>query len=328
MGEHYMTRKRKNKEQETAETKSEELDLAKKYRPKTLDEFKGNAPLKKTLKSVIENNKIPQCVLFHGDFGSGKTTLARIFAEHLNCSEFDLKEIDIADFSGVDTIREIRKKMATAPMKGDVKVWVMDEVHKLSQAGQNALLKALEEPPKHCYFFLCTTDPQNLINTVKSRCVQYQVSALPQKQLHDLLNSVAEKENVTLPKKVGLQICKDSLGHPRDALKILQKIIHLDEDDMLEAAKQEAEKQEQAITLCRELINGSSWKKIAEILKSLDQDPEEVRRTVRGYFTSVLLNGNTIAYFVLDALKQPLYSTDAKNELVRSIFEAHSDLND
>ncbi len=331
-----MTRKRKSKEENKEEetTENQELDLTRKFRPTTLDDFKGNTNLKKSLKTMIDKGTVPHSILFYGDYGSGKTTLARILTNYLECSELDVKEINTADFRGIDTVRNLLRSMHTKPMKGKYKAYIIDEAAQLGRGGdsskneaQNALLKALEEPPSHCYFFLCTTDPQNLISTIKSRCTQFQVNTLSQKQMITLLNEVAEKEEINLPKKVALQITKDSLGHPRDALKLLQKIMYLDEDEMLESAKREAEKQEEAITLCRELMNGSSWKRIAEILKALEQDPETVRRIVRGYFTSVLLNGNESAFIVLDALKEPFFNIDAKNELVRAIFEAWSELN-
>ncbi len=310
------------------------VDLANKYRPKTIDQLFGNSILKKTLKPLLDSGKIPQQVLLYGPHGSGKTSIARMFADRLNCSQFDLREIDVADFRGIDSIREIRRTMGTKPMKGSSKVYILDEVSLLGKGGasekneaQSALLKALEEPPSHVYFFLCTTDPQNLLKTIKSRCIHYQVQALSEKQIADLIKYVAEQENVTVPKKVLLQIARDSLGHPRDAIKIFEKIINLDEEEMLDAAKQEAEKREQSIALCRALIEKRSWKEVAQILKALNEEPEAVRRAVRGYFASVLLNGKTEAFIVLDALKEPFFNIDAKNELVRCIFEAHTELN-
>lgn len=317
-----MARKRKKNEKEQNTT----VDLTKKYRPKNIDEFFGNALLKKSIKQVLQKNSIPHAVLFHGAFGAGKTTLARIFANELNCSKYDLKEIDIADFTGIDLIREIRRKMTTKPFGGSSKVYIMDEVHRLSPQGQDGLLKALEEPPAHVYFFLCTTDPQKIIDTVKSRCVQYQVQTLSDKQIYSLLQHIAENEEIQLEKKVALQIARDSLGHARNAIKILEKIMHLDQDDMLDAAKQEAEKRERAIALCRSMMNGEDWKKLASILKELADDAEATRRTIRSYFTTVLLNGDDGAKIVLDAFSQPYYNIDAKNELVRNTFEAYEKL--
>jgi len=122
-----MSAKRKRKKIEEEKEIPNELDLTKKYRPKNIDEFFGNALLKKSLKQVLKKNSIPHAVLFSGPFGSGKTSLARIFASELNCSPYDLKEIDIADFTGIDLVREIRRKMTTKPFGGSSKVYIMDE---------------------------------------------------------------------------------------------------------------------------------------------------------------------------------------------------------
>ncbi len=323
-----MTRRRKQSDKIIPVSENQSNDLSRKYRPSTLDEFIGNTSLKSTFESLFRLNKIPQQILFYGPKGCGKTTLARLCAKQLNCSEFDLKEIDTADFRGIDSVREIRRTMHTSPMKGKVKVYILDECHKTTNDFQNALLKALEEPPKHVYFFLCTTDPQGLIPTIKSRCVQYQVSTLTPKQIFELMDGICKKENRSVPKKVILQIAKDCEGHPRNALKILEKIIYLNEDEMLEAAKHEAEKKEAPIELCRALMSNKSWKQIATLFKSINDEPETIRRIIRGYFASVLLNGNTTGYIVLDVFKQPYYNTDGKNELVRGLYEVWSELNE
>jgi hypothetical protein len=102
----------------------------------------------------------------------------------------------------------------------------------------------------------------------------------------------------------------------------------LDEEEMLESAKQEAERREQSITLCRAIMSKRNWKEIASLIKSIDEEPETVRRTIRSYFSSVLLNGNSEAFIVLDCLKQPFYNIDGKNELVRCLYEIHSELNE
>lgn len=321
-----MKRKRKSaKETDETEVKKE-LSLTDKYRPKSIDELYGNAVLKKTIKSAIENNDIPHAILLSGPFGSGKTTIARILTKELNCSEFDYKEIDIADFTGVDLVREVRRKMNTAPMQGKVKVYVFDEGHKMSEAAQQATLKMLEEPPKHCYFMICTTDPQKLLPTIRSRCINYIVQTLSEKQIFKLISGIAEKEDIDLPKKVALQISRDSLGHPRNAIKILDKIRNLDTEDMLEAAMHQAEQEEQVIMLCRGIMNRKPWKELATILKGLKEEPESIRRAIRGYFSTLLLSGDESAFFVLDTLNSPYYNTDGRASLIRDVFEIHKDL--
>jgi len=333
--------KQRRKKKDTGSSKSanekatvaEEFDLARKYRPQSIDEIKGNAVLKKQLRSIISKKQIPNCILLEGSYGCGKTTIARILAQELNCSTLDLKEIDVAHFSGIDTARQIRQSMKTKPMKGDVKVWILDEVALLGRGGASekneaasALLKALEEPPKHCYFFLCTTDPQNILKTIKSRCIRYEVQVLNPKQIIELLNEIADKEEVELPVQVANQIARDSLGHARDALKIFQRVMHMNEEDMLKAAKQEAEKQQEAIRIIRALGQKTSWKKMCEILKGITDKPETLRRGIRTYYKTVLLNNNEWAFVILDVFKDPYYNTDAENEFIRCVYECWKEL--
>lgn len=318
-------KRRKQKEEQEVQPESTEIDLANKYRPKNLDEIYGNALLKKALKTMVQESAIPHAVMLSGPAGCGKTSLARILASCLGCSDFDCKEINIADFTGVDLIRDIIRKANTSPMKGSVKVFIMDEFHKSTDAAQNALLKILEEPPKHVYFFLCSTDPQKIISTIKSRCTQYQVQTLSEKQIFGLVSDVAQKEGFEVPKKVALQIARDSLGHARNALKILSKIRYLDEEGMLGAALQEAEKVEQSIALCRAIMNKRSWKEIAEILRSLKDEPESVRRHIRSYFNTILLNGNESAFVVLDIFNTNYFNTDGKVSLTRDCYEAYKE---
>lgn len=208
------------------------MSLHTKYRPKTLDDFAGNRMLVDSLQSLLTKDSvdIPHTYLFIGPRGCGKTTLARIFAMMLNCSGFDLKEQNAADFRGIDSSREIvrRMRLKSLDAKGN-RGWIIDEVHKWTNDAQNAILKALEEPPEHVFFFLCTTDPQKLLKTIRSRCIIYEVSTLSFKQIIKLLKEITNKEKKHVPGEVLMQIAQDSQGHPREALTILEKVIDLPE---------------------------------------------------------------------------------------------------
>lgn len=298
--------------------------LAVKYRPKMLKDFLGNEEVVKSLRSMMERPEIPHTILFTGPSGCGKTTLARIVASRLKCSGRDFIENNAADFRGIDSVRDILRVMKLAPMSGPCKVWLLDECHQLSKDAMHALLKALEDTPKHVYFILATTDPEKLLPTIKTRCVTFDVKTLDDKTMVSLIDSVATAEGVELSAEVMDQIEQDSLGSARMALSILDKIINMDSADMLAAAKQQAAAQNQAIDLCRALIGKSPWKEVAKILQGLQQDPEQVRRAVLGYCQAVLLkSGQGQAYVVLSAFRQPLYDL-GKPGLTLACYEAVS----
>src|SRR5690606_19906655 len=271
------------------------LTLALKYRPKTLDEVIGNRQIVEVLKKQLtgqSSQPLSHSILLHGPTGCGKTTLARIIARELGVQDDDLKEIDSADFRGIDTIREIRKQCQYKPLSSPYRVWILDEVHQLTKAAQSGLLKTLEDTPKHVYFILCTTDPQKLLPTIRGRSSQLQVQQLTEKEMKRLLFRVVKAEGESLDKEVYEQIIQDSMGHPRNALQILAQVLAVDPDKRLKVAKQAAETQSQTIELCRALISRASWKKISEILKGLkDEDAEQIRRAVLGYCQSILLSG-------------------------------------
>jgi DNA polymerase-3 subunit gamma/tau len=159
-----------------------------KHRPTDLIGVKGNEDVVEALKNMLLNKEsCPHSFLLSGPTGCGKTTLARIIAAELGCFGSDYKEIDSADFRGIDTIREIGKQCMYKPLESSCRVFVIDECHKMTNDAQNAFLKRLEDTPKHVYFILCTTDPSKLIPTIRGRCSQFQVKPLSEKVLLRLL---------------------------------------------------------------------------------------------------------------------------------------------
>lgn len=289
--------------------------LALKYRPKTLDEVAGNQLVVSILKKQLSketSQPLSRAILLHGPTGCGKTTLARIIAKELGVQEEDLKEIDSADFRGIDTIREIRKQSTYKPLNSPFRVWILDEVHRLTNDAQSALLKTLEDTPKHVYFILCTTDPQKLLPTIRGRCAQFQVQPLNEKEMKRLLLRVVKAEGESLAKEVYDQIVQDSQGHPRNALQILAQVLAAGPEKRLEVAKRTAEVQSQTIELCRALMsNRTPWKKVATILEGLkDQDPEQIRRAVLGYCQAILLKEpNNQAAAVMEEFIEPFYNS-------------------
>jgi len=261
-----------------------------------LDEIRGNSEVIDALEGMLSDKETcPHVFLFHSPTGCGKTTIGRIIANRLGCKGQDFREVDSADFRGIDTIREIRKQSQFKPLEGVCRAWLIDECHKLTNDAQNALLKILEDTPHHVYFILCTTDPHRLLKTILGRCSQFQLKPLNERQMFGLLRSIVKAEEETMPKVVYEQIFQDSFGLPRNALQILDQVLRVEPEKRLEVAKQAAEEQSQSIGLCRILISGGGWKATMNILNGLkEQDPEGIRRHVLGYAQAVLLKSDNV----------------------------------
>jgi DNA polymerase III subunit gamma/tau len=275
-----------------------------------LDQIFGNSEVVLALSDMLADpEKCPHSFLLTGPTGCGKTTIGRIIAERLGSRGNDFREIDSADFRGIDTVREIRKQSLYAPLESDCRVWLVDECHKMTNDAQNALLKILEDTPSHVYFILATTDPQKLLPTIKGRCSPFQVNPLNDAQMMKLLLQVVRDEGESLAKAVCEQIIQDSFGHPRNALQILDQVLRVDPEKRLETAKRSAQEQSESIELCRALLARKSWGEIRGILSGLkDQEAESIRRHVLGYAQAVLLKSdNTQAAMIIESFWEPFY---------------------
>ena len=221
---------------------------ARKYRPVTFDSVVGQKALTTTLKNAISSGKLANTYLFCGPRGVGKTTCARIFAKTINCEHrgpdgeacgecescksfseelrsYNVFELDAASNNSVDDIRNLTEQVRIPPMNGKYKVYIIDEVHMLSQAAFNAFLKTLEEPPKYAIFILATTEKHKIIPTILSRCQIYDFSRISNKDIIEHLQSVAQKEGVTTEPEALAIIAEKSDGGMRDALSIFDQVV-------------------------------------------------------------------------------------------------------
>lgn len=291
------------------------MPLHLKYRPKTFAELEGNQATVNALQTVFgRESDFPHAILLAGPAGSGKTTAARVIATTLGCHPSETREYDLGDLRGIDNIRDIRQKMVMAPMEGKVKVYILDEAHSLTGDAQKALLKSLEDTPKHVYFILCTTDPDDLSKPILSRCMTFTFESLPERNIVHLLKKVLKAEAVEdVPEDVLAQIAQDSLGSCRTALVILDKIIDMAPEKMKAAAAQRAMEESKTLELCRLLMNKSAtWSQTATILNGLNGIPaEKIRHAVLMYAVGCLRKGqeNLRAFLILDTFKENYFDS-------------------
>jgi DNA polymerase-3 subunit gamma/tau len=220
--------------------------FARKYRPQTFDDLVGQTHVTRTLKNAVEQNRLAHAYLFVGPRGIGKTSTARILAKALNCvngptvtpcgicdsckeitggNSLDVLEIDGASNNGVEQVRELRDNVRYAPSKGHFKIYIIDEVHMLTSAAFNALLKTLEEPPPHVKFIFATTEPQKVLPTILSRCQRFDLHRIPANLIAQHLQFIAGKENITLDPAAAHAIAKGADGGLRDAESMLDQLV-------------------------------------------------------------------------------------------------------
>jgi len=220
--------------------------FARKYRPQTFDDLVGQTHVSRTLKNAVAQNRLAHAYLFVGPRGVGKTSTARILAKSLNCNKgptvtpcgvcdncreiaggnsLDVIEIDGASNNSVEDVRQLRENVRYAPAKGRYKIYLIDEVHMLSPAAFNALLKTLEEPPEHVKFIFATTEPQKVLPTILSRCQRFDLHRIPANLIAQHLQLIAKKENITLQPAAAHAIARGAEGGLRDAESMLDQLV-------------------------------------------------------------------------------------------------------
>jgi DNA polymerase III subunit gamma/tau len=206
-------------------TMSHVTALYRKYRPDSFASVRGQEHIVSVLEGAITKKTIPHALLFSGGRGTGKTTLARIFAAAVGVSGVDVYEIDAASNRGIDDIRALREAVHTMPYESPYKVYIIDEVHMLTKEAFNALLKTLEEPPAHVIFILATTEEAKLLDTIISRCQVFRFRNPSRTILRDTVVDVAKREGFALPLPAAELIALAADGSFRDALGITQKVL-------------------------------------------------------------------------------------------------------
>lgn len=279
-------------------------------RPKTLDEMNGNPAAKAAIANALASADRPHSYLLAGPSGCGKTTLARIMADGLGCVGGYMVELNAADRRGIEDIRAVLRDSSCAPFGGSSRVFIIDECHMLTKEAQNAVLKALEDTPPYQYYILCSTDPQKLLPTIRTRCARVDLLPLSEGDMIDMLLSSVERAGVACPADAVLAaIATAADGSSRQALVMLEQAVGLPEDKALEVIHKHDAVQKELIELCRAVVNRRSWQEVIGIYKALaEKDPEAVRRCLLGYLRSCLMgNGGNRFCAMIEALAAPTY---------------------
>jgi len=295
-----------------------------KYRPRDFGEFIGGEEIKK---SILDGLGTTHTYLFHGPRGCGKTTLARLLAQELKVDGFETHEMDAGSSGGIDEIRKLKITAPLRPMVGNRKIYIIDECHLLSKTAMGGSLKLLEEPPKHVFFVLCTTEPNKLLLTIvsRSKAGEFRMKPLPRREMHKLLAWICGEEGIQPSKNVYNAILDAGEGIPRDTIGILDKVKGLkDEKEALSLIELGIEDRNIG-ELCRLLLGGDrdKWKKARETLKGIEEEPETVRRAILGYMNKVSL-GDGDPYLPICVIEEfaDNYYDSGRAGLVLSVYRA------
>ena len=303
--------------------------LALAWRPKSFEQVVGQPHVVTSLSNAISLNKIPQCLLFTGTRGVGKTTIARILAKCLNCVEGptatpcqqcdhcleidagrfpDLFEVDAASRTKVEDTRELLENIPYAPSKGRFKVYLIDEVHMLSAHSFNALLKTLEEPPEHVVFLLATTDPQKLPATVLSRCLQFKLQSMSPEQVNQHIQHILSEEGIAFDAEATPLIAQAANGSMRDALSLLDQAIAHGNGEVRTVAVREMLGTIDTQPLCQllEALAEKNGEKLIEQVAQLRKAGVDFLQALREL--SALLQEMAVAQVIGDNASRPIES--------------------
>lgn len=291
--------------------------LARRLRPQSFSALLGQEEVVQTLKNSLKSGKIGSAYLFYGPRGTGKTTVARIFAKALNChkgvtpepcqecpscmeikegNSLDVHEIDGATYTQVDKIREIKEMVYFQPVRDRYKIYIIDEVHMLSQSAFNAVLKLLEEPPPHAIFIFATTEKHKIPATIISRCQVFNFHLFPTEEIAEYLEKVVGEEGIKSTKSSLLKIAKKAKGSIRDALSILDQVIALSGEKIDE-------------DLISKLLGETDFELLSKLTRYiLEANAQEVLKTMEKVFKS----GDDLLYFYNSFMDFLRYSIKAK----------------
>ena len=326
--------------------------LYRKYRPKSFEDVVGQEVIVQTLTNAVKNDMVSHAYLFNGPRGTGKTSIAKIYAKILNCNDLnemkacekcdsctqinnnqniDVIEIDAASNNGVDEIREIRNKIGLVPSNSKYKIYIIDEVHMLTNQAFNALLKTLEEPPKHIIFIFATTEPHKIPTTILSRCQRFDFKKIHDEKIVKRLKQIVEIEQIKITDEALKEIAFLSDGGLRDSISLLDQAISYSDDEI---TVQNIHDINGSITKeeVRNLINYLCDKNLEECLKSIEsydangKSMSKIVRSVIEELKNIILYCNAPNFFDNDDEFYELIKEKTNNNLLYGYIHSFSNL--
>ncbi len=326
--------------------------LYRKYRPKNFDDVVGQEVIIKTLTNAIKNDKVSHAYLFTGPRGTGKTSIAKIYAKILNCENLkdlipcekcisctqinnnqniDVIEIDAASNNGVDEIREIRNKIGLVPSNSKYKIYIIDEVHMLTNQAFNALLKTLEEPPSHIIFIFATTEPHKIPRTILSRCQKFDFKKISNQHIVDRLKHIAEIENIKITEEALNEIAVLADGGLRDSIGMLDQAVSYSNDEItlkdIHDINGTLDKEE-----IRQFLQDIFTKNMVSLLEKIEVWEEQGKNIVKitqeliDEFKNILLYKNVPEFFSTDKEYYEQVKDTVNNTQIYRYIQALSEL--
>ena len=318
------------------------IALYQKYRSQSFDELVGQEYVVRAIRNAVKENKVGHAYLFCGPRGTGKTSMARLLARAVNCSHPesapcnecdncraaiegshpDIIEINAANETHVEDIRDLIDRARLSPMMGKHKIYIIDEVHQLSSSAASALLKTLEEPPEHVIFILATTDPQKLLKTIISRCQRFDFSKVDAQKIQTHLLGIAEKEHFTLEPEAALKIAELADGGMRDSLSILEQARAYGAGEITEATIDSIfglASSGEKIALLEDIFNGN-LEGVLQRVESCETHGVDIRRLTEDLITA-LKDGLIYQYTNKEGLLHSLSREHAETVSQRSASE-------